>query len=220
MRTPHIIIPALFILLGAAACTRKTDETPRVNGSIHLAAGQQNGDAATATGDISVDDHATFGSASTVTGDIWVGAGARGISAKAVNGKITLDKGAKLSGEMSSVDGRLTLNEGAEAGSVSNVNGTITLNDATVDQDVATVNADILVNGHSRILGGIHVHKLPIGVLQGAKEPAHIIIGPGATVQGAMKFDRPVKLYVSDKASVGAIDGASPTAFSGDTPSS
>jgi len=221
MRQPQLIAPLLLSLLGMAACSHDGDGNGmhRVNGSIHVVAGQPNASAATVNGEISIDDKATFGAADTVNGDIWVGAGASGKSAKTVNGKITLDKGARLSGEMTSANGRLTLNEGAEAGSVSNVNGAITANDAIVDQDIATVNGDIAVNGHSRIQGGIHVHKLPVGILQAEHEPPHIIIGPGATVQGTSRFERSVKLYVSDKATVGPIEGATPITFSGDKPS-
>jgi hypothetical protein len=45
-----------------------------------------------------------------------------------------------------------------------------------------------------------------------------IVIGPGAVVQGELRFEREVQLYVSDKATVGAVSGATPIKFSGDKP--
>jgi hypothetical protein len=44
------------------------------------------------------------------------------------------------------------------------------------------------------------------------------VIGPGAVVQGELKFERKVKLYVSDKATIGTVTGATPEMFSGETP--
>lgn len=213
-----VLFASLFILAGTSACTKHQDPMHRVNGSIHLVAGQANGDAATTEGAISIDDKATFGVADAINGDIWVGAGASGKAARAVNGSITLDKGAHLNGEMTVANGNLTLNEGAEAGSVSNVNGRIIANGAVVDRGINTINGDIFVNGPSRIKGGIHVNRLPTGIVQAAHEPPRIVIGPGATVEGTMKFERTVKLYVSDKATIGSVEGASPISFSGDQP--
>ena len=217
MRLPSIFTCSLILLAGLGACTG-SDDTHRINGSVHVVAGGQNSDAATVNGAISIDDKANFGSADAVNGDIWVGAGASGTSAKTVNGAITLDKGAHLSGKMVSVNGSLTLNEGAQAGSVTNVNGHITSNGAVVDQAITTVNGDINVNGASRILGGIHVEKLSTGILQAEHDPPRIVIGPGAAVPGALRFERTVRLYVSDKATIGAVDGATPIPFSGDQP--
>jgi len=45
-----------------------------------------------------------------------------------------------------------------------------------------------------------------------------IVIGPGATVQGDLRFERTVQLYVSDKATIGTVTGATAIAFSGDAP--
>jgi hypothetical protein len=45
-----------------------------------------------------------------------------------------------------------------------------------------------------------------------------IVIGPGASVQGDLRFERSVQLYVSDKATIGSVTGATPIPFSGDAP--
>ena len=217
----HFFLPVIVVLGIAAGCTKNSDEggTNRVNGSIRVLAGQQNGNLDTVNGAISVDEKATFGNADTVNGDIYVGAHASGTTAKTVNSNVTLDTGARIAGEIASVNGLLTLNDGAEVtGPLGNINGGISLTNAHAAQGVATVNGDISILGTSKVEGGLHVKTLSVGVLSYDKSVPRIIIGPGATVQGALKFDRKVKLYVSDKATIGPVSGATPIAFSGDTP--
>jgi hypothetical protein len=70
--------------------------------------------------------------------------------------------------------------------------------------------------GSSRVEGGIRVEK-PSGFSFNNNEPV-IIIGPGAVVQGELRFERKVTLYVSDKATVGTVIGATPIRFSGESP--
>jgi hypothetical protein len=40
----------------------------------------------------------------------------------------------------------------------------------------------------------------------------------GATVQGDLRFERTVQLFVSDKATIGTVTGAKPIPFTGDAP--
>lgn len=220
MRSP-LLISTILVLLLTAGCSKDSEKggTTRVNGSIHVVAGQQNGDVATVNGAISVDEKAIFGGADTVNGDIFVGAHATGTSAKTVNGNVTLDSGARINGDIASVNGLLTLKEGAEVtGSLGNVNGGISLTNAHAAHGVVTVNGDISILGTSKVEGGLRVKTLSVGVLSYDKSEPRIIIGPGASVQGELKFERKVKLYVSDKATIGPVSGATPIAFSGDTP--
>jgi hypothetical protein len=42
--------------------------------------------------------------------------------------------------------------------------------------------------------------------------------GPGSTVDGDLRFERPVQLYVSDRATVGPVAGATAVRFAGDAP--
>ena len=62
--------------------------------------------------------------------------------------------------------------------------------------------------------GSIHIDQL----IQLTHDVPRIVIGPGATVQGEMRFEREVQLYVSDKATVGKVTGATPISFTGDSP--
>jgi hypothetical protein len=79
------------------------------------------------------------------------------------------------------------------------------------------VNGNLSILGASHVEGGILVEKTSGGLLFNSDDPL-IIIGPGATVQGDLRFERKVRLYVSDKATIGAVIGATPVSFTGDSP--
>jgi hypothetical protein len=189
----------------------------KVNGSVHVTAGQPASDARTVNGSVHVDDNAAVNSATTVNGSVRLGAHATAASMKTVNGAISLAEGARVSGKAGSVNGDLTLGNNSEvAGSLTNVNGKISLSSAHVAGGISTVNGNISIMGTSHVEGGILVEK-PNGIMFNSEDPV-IVIGPGAVVQGEMKFERKVKLYVSDKATVGAVTGATAIPFSGETP--
>lgn len=195
------------------------DGSTKINGSIHVPAGKQPGAVATVNGTIEVDDNATVTSAKTVNGGIQLGSRASATSLASVNGAITLAAGVHLSGSASSVNGGLTLGDGAEvAGGLSNVNGEITLTGAHVAGGISTVNGSMNITGASHVEGGIVVKKPSGQIVDIAQEVPRIVIGPGATVRGELRFERTVKLYVSDKATIGTVTGATPISFTGETP--
>jgi DUF4097 and DUF4098 domain-containing protein YvlB len=187
------IIAAIAVILALSGCDISVDGdgSTKINGSVHIPAGKAAEEARTVNGSIHVDDNAAVTSAVTVNGSVRLGAHATATSAKTVNGAISLADGAHVSGSAGSVNGDLTLANGAEvSGSLSNVNGKIDLNSAHVAGGIKTVNSE---------------------------DPV-IIIGPGAVVRGDLIFERKVKLYVSDKATIGTVTGATPIPFSGDNP--
>jgi len=98
------------------------------------------------------------------------------------------------------------------------VNGKIGLTAAHVGGGIKTVNGNINISGASHVEGGILVEKPSGELLQILHDVPRIVIGPGATVQGELRFERTVKLYVSDKATIGTVTGATPIPFTGDTP--
>ncbi len=211
----------LLVLCGSSVLTAcdTSDSNTKVNGSVHVAAGMPPADAKTVNGNIRVDDNGAVADATTVNGSIRLGEHATGKQLTAVNGTIELGRDAK-SDMIKSVNGDLTLQEGSElSGPLTNVNGRITVTSAHIAGLITTVNADIKITGAARIDGGILVKKSggKIFVSSDEKEPV-IVIGPGATVSGELRFERKVKLYVSDKATIGTVTGATAQAFSGDTP--
>lgn len=213
------IIAATAVILALSACDISVDGdgSSKVNGSVHVPAGKAADQAKTVNGSVHIDDDATVTSASTVNGSISLGKHASATSLKTVNGSVTLGAGARVSEGAGSVNGDLTLADGAEVGgSLTNVNGKIRLTAAHVGGGIKTVNAGISITGASRVENGIMVDK-PSGIMFNSKEPL-IVIGPGATVQGDLRFERTVKLYVSDKATIGTVIGATAVPFSGETP--
>lgn len=209
-----IALTALTLL--SAACDGG-DGTNKVNGTVHVPAGKEATSAHTVNGSIHVDDNAAVTTAGTVNGSVHLGAHATATALNTVNGSVSVGEGARTTRGVESVNGDLTFGSGADiAGSASNVNGKITLNTAHVGGGIHTVNGSITINGASHVEGGILVKK-PSGNLFNNDDPV-IIIGPGATVQGELRFERKVRLYVSDKATIGNVTGATPVSFTGDTP--
>jgi DUF4097 and DUF4098 domain-containing protein YvlB len=211
---------AALALAALVACGADDgDGSTKVNGSIHVSAGQQPGAVTTVNGSIQIDEGATVTSATTVNGAVGLGDHASATSLNNVNGAISLGSGAHVSGTVSSVNGALTLKDGSEvAGSLSNVNGKISLADAHAAAGIKTVNGSISIAGASHVEGGILVDKGGSGLLNFGQSVPRIVIGPGATVQGDLRFERTVQLYVSDKATIGSVTGATPIPFSGDAP--
>jgi hypothetical protein len=213
------ILAAVAVILALSGCDISVDGdgSTKVNGSVHVSAGKAAEEARTVNGSIHVDDNATVTSVGTVNGSVRLGAHSTATSAKTVNGAITLGEGAHVSGSAATINGDLNLASGAEvSGSLTNVNGKIDLNSAHVGGGIKSVNGDMNILGTSHVEGGILVEK-PSGMLFKSRDPV-IVIGPGAVVQGDLRFERQVKLYVSDKATIGAVTGATPIAFSGDNP--
>jgi cytoskeletal protein CcmA (bactofilin family) len=216
-------VGVLVLLAGLAGCDKFSgnDATHRINGPVHLAAGIAPGSIDTVNGAITIDDNAALTSATSVNGAIRVGAHATAESLQTVNGAIQLDAAVHVTGAVTTVNGALSLGDGADVGgALTNVNGKISLEGAHVGGGIKTVNAGIEISGNSRIEGGIHVQKPGIDFTSSPPKPQRIVIGPGATVQGEMRFDRPVELYVSDRATIGTVSGATAVRFAGDKPPS
>jgi DUF4097 and DUF4098 domain-containing protein YvlB len=213
-----IIVVAIAALIG---CNRADDgdDSSKVNGSVHIAAGKPPGPAATVNGSVHIDDNAAVTTATTVNGSIHLGAHATAVSLDTVNGGMSVDTGAHVSGNAAAVNGDLTVGDGADiTGAVSNVNGKITLTAAHVGGGIKTVGGSIDIEGASRVEGGILVEKSTGHLFNLGNEVPRIVVGPGANVQGELRFERQVQLYVSDKATIGAVTGATAIAFTGDKP--
>jgi len=189
-----------------------------VNGSIHVPAGMHSANVGTVNGSIDIEDNAAVGAAGTVNGSIDMGAHATADSLETVNGAVALGAGAHVAGTVTTVNGAMHLQDGADvAGRAGNVNGHIVLAGAHVAGGLRTVGGDIDVTGTSRVEGGIVVEKSSGWFNFNSREP-RIVIGPGAAVSGTLRFERDVRLYVSDKATIGPVMGATAIRFSGDRP--
>ena len=212
----------------------------KVNGTIRVDAGQTVGDVSTVNGSITIEDGATAESVETVNGSIQLGERvtvrsiesvnggvrlgeqSRASSIETVNGSLRVGAGAQIGGDVTAVNSSMSLEKGTDVkGKVANVNGRIELESTHVGGGLKTTNGSIHAGRGSRIEGGILVEK-PTGSNwfgNRNKRPV-IVIGPDVVVQGELRFEHEVDLFVSDKAQVGSISGATAIKFSGEEPSS
>lgn len=208
-----------------AAGSSVSDATT-VNGSVHVGAKAKADKASTVNGSVELDAGAHAGEVSTVNGHVTLGQHASAGSVDTVNGAVTLETGATVSGDVTAVNGALNLQSGSTVkGSLANVNSHITVDGAQIGNGITTVNGDMDITGNSVVNGGIKVKKPNdngvFGIHFGNDNIPRIVIGPGATVNGPLSFERPVHLYVSDQAHVsGPISGAQAVKYSGSTPPS
>jgi hypothetical protein len=206
----------------SAACDRHTPgsatETSKVMGNIEVAAGEHTGDVSTVNGSIHIRENAVVATAHTVNGSISLEPRATAAELKTVNGSIQLAQGARVSGAVHSVNGGLNLADAAEVGGeLGNVNGSIRVAAAHVGGGIDTVSGGIELGPDAHVDGGIHVHK-DDSMLSWAGNVPRVVVGPGSRIGGTLNFERKVLLYVSDKATVGPVQGATVVRYSGDRP--
>lgn len=207
-----------LLILPCAASVHAEGDVDKINGSIQIKNGERAGDLSTVNGGIRIDAAGSAGKVSTVNGGVRLGPQARAGSVETVNGGISLDESAKVDGGATTVNGGIRLNKSAEIGGrAETVNGRISLDAAHVGGGIETVGGDIEIGADSRVEGGITVKK-PSGWSWGRSSKPRIVIGPRANVQGTLDFEREVELFVSDRANVGTITGATAQKFSGDQP--
>lgn len=206
----------LLILLPLLVCT--TACVAGVNGSVDVAAGQPVRDASTVNGSIHIEPNAKIAEGSTVNGSITLGDHATAQSLTTVNGHVTVDNGARVAKGIETVNGALSVAQGAQVtGDATNVNGHISVEGGHIGGGIETVNGDIDITGNAVVDSGLIVRKNESEFNFSNRIP-RVVIGPGATVNGTLKFERPVQLYVSNSAHVGQIVGATPVKFSGEQP--
>jgi hypothetical protein len=215
------LAPALLLAFGLAnAAWAGNDDLDidKVNGSIHVPDNSTVGKLSTVNGSIKVGANAHARSVETVNGGIDLDSGATVDSLETVNGGIRIGERNKVGRDVEAVNGSITLHTGADvSGKLSNVNGSIKLEDAHVGGGIETSSGDVNVGANSRVEGGLVVNEDHSWFHVGSHKP-RIVIGPHATVQGTLQFKREVELFVSDSATVGKIEGATPQKFTGDQP--
>ena len=200
VRTTCILALALSLAVAPALADERSID--KVNGSITAEAGEQYGSLSTVNGSIRIEAGASVGSAETVNGAIRVADDAQASSLETVNGSIRLGTGVQVGGD------------------IETVNGSIGLVDTDLAGGIATVNGDITVGIGSHVRGGITVEKpdntwFPFSF--GKRDPQRIVIAQDARVDGALVFEREVKLYVHSTAEIGPVTGATAVRYEGDT---
>lgn len=181
-----------------------------VNGSVTVGeAAVVNGEVSTVNGTIRIDDDARVEDVSTVNGAVRIGSGVSSQNVSTVNGSIRVDERVSIAGYIEAVNGSIEVEKGSTIDrDVSNVNGKIELVGSQIGGDLSTVNGDVILDDGSVLRGDLVVSK-PGGWTQGWKKrkPPRVIIGPGSQVLGKIKLEREVRLYISDSAEVGGVEG-------------
>ncbi|MEA9560918.1 hypothetical protein [Xanthomonas campestris] len=210
---------AHWILVFSLACGSAwaDEDISKVNGRISAEAGKTYGDLETVNGSIEIGAATQTKNVETVNGSIQVGEHARTGGVSTVNGGIRLGSKVVVSGNLETVNGSVLAERGSQiSGGVETVNGSIGLVETELGNGIETVNGDITVGVGSHVRGGILVTKPNFGFSFKPNRKPRVIIGPNAVVDGPLKFEREVALYVHRSAKIGAVTGATARSFDGD----
>jgi DUF4097 and DUF4098 domain-containing protein YvlB len=210
------VLVALLLALPAQASVNKSiaieagetsDGASTVNGKVSVGAGATvTGEVSSVNGSIRIEEGATIADAETVNGGLRVADKVRSRNLSTVNGSIDVAKDVAVDGEVSAVNGRITIGGGSKvAKNLGNVNGDIELEGSEVGGDVSTVSGDIELADGAVVMGDVVVEK-PSGWNSNNRTP-RVVIGPGSRVEGVLRLEREVKLYISESAEVGGVEG-------------
>ena len=189
-----------------------------VNSSIHIASGEHSGNLSTVNGSIHIGENAVVGHAKTVNGSVNMEAHSTAADLGSVNGSIKLEEGAHVNGDVHTVNGTLHVDNGAEVtGNLTNVNGSIGVAAAHIGGSVGTASSSMDLGPNAHIDGDVNMSK-DTSWHFGFQSLPRVVIEPGTVVKGRLHFERPVVLYVSDHATIGAVEGAEVQKFSGNHP--
>jgi len=215
-----LLLVCLFAVDGVALASNDDLDIDKVNGSIHVPDNATVGKLSTVNGGIHIGTEAHAKSVETVNGGIDVGRGGTLDSLETVNGGIRVAEKVTIAKTVETVNGSITLSSGTDVGGrLSNVNGGIHIDNAHVGGGIETATGDVEIGPNSRVEGGILVNEDHSWFHMGTPRKPRIIIGPHATVQGTLTFKREVELFVSDSATIGKVEGATPVKYSGEHPS-
>ncbi len=202
---------ACIALVAAAAPVSAAEarSISKVNSSVIAEAGQSYDSLETVNGDVRIGRGASANEAETVNGSITIEDDAKVGSASTVNGSLELGEGVVIAKDASTVNGRVKLEKRTRVGgNVSSVNGDIDLEGAEVKGRLTTVSGDIDLTEGARVEGGIHIEKpRSMGWFQKKDERVSVHICATCTVNGELRFDRPVTLRVDSGAKIGKVVG-------------
>ena len=192
------------------AAGSESDGESSVNGSITVGEGAVvSGSLGTVNGAIRVGENAQVKSVETVNGGLTIGSGVKSGELSTVNGAIEVGVDTEVDGAIEAVNGRISLETGSSvSGYVENVNGAISLVGSEIGGNLSTVNGDIDLSDASVIKGDIIVEKPGSWSFGWNKSRTpEITIGPGSRVDGIIRLEREVKLFISETAEVGGVEG-------------
>jgi len=204
---------ALSLALAVSAVQAHEDEhdnksISKVNGGITAEAGHRYGDLDTVNGGVSLHKGSSAGDVQTVNGGITVEDDVQVDTLETVNGGIRAGERVKVAGDAQTVNGGVSFGFHSRiGGDLGTVNGSITIKQTEVKGEVQTVSGDMTIGAKSVIGNGILVEK-PHGISWGKQRIPRIVIGPNAVVNGSLRFEREVELFVHPSAKIGTVTGA------------
>jgi len=203
----------------------ESDGATTVNGSISVGEGAVvSGTLRTVNGKIQVKDDATIEDAETVNGSLIIGDSVSAGDLTTVNGSVSLGEDTSISGGAEAVNGRIILEQGSKVQrDVSNVNGDMEFSGSEVSGNVTTVNGDIDLSDGAVVKGDVIVEKPSSwGWGNNSSKMPKVVVGPGSVVDGTIRLEREVELYLSETAKIGGVTGvmsmSDAVRFSGDRP--
>jgi hypothetical protein len=208
MRRTLLALALALAVSGAQAHDDSGHDISRVNGGITAEAGKHYGDLDTVNGGISVHRGAIADSVETVNGGITLDDEAQVGNVETVNGGIGAGDRVKVAKGAETVNGGIRFGAGSSiGGDVITVNGGINLKQTVVGGGLETVGGDITLEDKSLVHGGILIEK-PRGLSWGKQRIPRVVIGPGSVVEGKLRFEREVDLFVHPSARIGSVTGA------------
>jgi len=190
----------------------------KVNGGITAERGGHYRDLETVNGGITVESKAVAEDVETVNGGIDVEDDAQVRSLSTVNGGIDAGERVRVDDGVETVNGGVHFDFNSHIGKdIETVNGGITVKQSEVGGQIHTMNGDITIGAKSMVRGGVWIEK-PRGVHFGKMKIPRVVIGPDATVQGTLRFDREVELFVHPSAKIGTVVGATAQAWTDKLP--
>ena len=205
---------ATLVFAFSAVALGASGNISKVNSSIRIDDGGQAGDVSTVNGSITIGRNASVREVDTVNGSIRLDERASAASVGTVNGTVMLGEGARVNEDVSAVNGNLTMRPGAAVGGrLENVNGEFRLEGATVGRGIETVNGDIVVGVGSRIEGGITVEATNSWKWRSKSRNPRLTIESGAVVNGPLRFEREVDLYLGEGVVTGPVEGVEPRRY-------
>lgn len=186
-----------------------SDGESTVNGSITIGEGATvTGGISTVNGSIRIEEGATIRDAETVNGGLRIGDRVKSQDLSTVNGAIRVAEDVTVNGEISAVNGRIQVGGGSKvANHLGNVNGSIELDGSEVGGNLSTVNGDIELADGAVVKGDLIVEKPGGWGWNKDSNKPKVVIGPGSRVEGIIRLEREVKLYISESAEVGGVEG-------------
>jgi cytoskeletal protein CcmA (bactofilin family) len=143
-----------------------------------------------------------------VNGGIDIGSGVHADDVTSVNGSVHVGSDGTIDGELSVVNGRISVDSGTTVKrDVSNVNGEIQISGAEVGGNIETVAGDVVLENGAVLHGDINIEKPGNWSQSWTHNKPTIVIGPGCRVDGTIRIEHEVKLYISNTATVGNVTG-------------